>query len=85
MLVMWLFIFRPQSKKVKEEQQFSENVVKGDKIITKGGIHGKVVKLYDDTAIGIEVAPQMIMKIERTAISSELSAQFKKDTGQKKS
>ena len=44
-VIMYFFMLRPQMKKVKLEKQFKETVAKGDKIITIGGIHGRVGKL----------------------------------------
>ena len=41
-VVFWLFFIRPQNKRAKEQQKFRENLQKGDKVITIGGIHGKV-------------------------------------------
>ena len=41
-VVFWLFFIRPQSKKAKEEQQFRNELKKGDKVVTIGGFHGKV-------------------------------------------
>ncbi|HBL80933.1 MAG TPA: preprotein translocase subunit YajC, partial [Aequorivita sp.] len=46
-LVMYLFLIRPQMKKAKQEKQFAAQLKKGDKVITTGGIHGKVLELYE--------------------------------------
>ena len=39
-LVFWLFMIRPQAKKAKEQKKFTENMQKGDKVVTIAGIHG---------------------------------------------
>lgn len=70
--VMYFFMIRPQQKKQKELKKFRENIAKGDKIVTIGGIHGKIAELKDTTAI-IEVEGGVRLKIERSAISLEYS------------
>ncbi len=49
MLVFYFFIMRPQLKKQKEARKFRENIAKGDKVVTVGGIHGKVLEVNDKT------------------------------------
>ena len=45
--VFWFFMIRPQVKKQKQERKFRENLKKGDKIITSGGLHGKVIEVSE--------------------------------------
>lgn len=77
-VVFWLFMIRPQSKKAKEAKKFQENMQKGDKIVTIAGIHGTVNKVNDDNTIMLEVSPGSYMKIERSAISIEWTQQLNK-------
>ena len=72
MVVMYFFIFRPQSKKAKDQKSFITEVKKGDKIVTIGGIHGKVAKVNDDTLL-IEVDGNMKLKIEKSVVSMEFT------------
>ncbi len=67
-LVFYLFFIRPQMKKQKELSKFRENLKKGDKIITVGGIHGKIVEVTDKTFM-IEVEGQNRLKIEKSAVA----------------
>jgi preprotein translocase subunit YajC len=76
LIVMYFFMIRPQQKKAKLQKAFIESLKKGDKVITTGGIHGKIVSLEATTAI-IE-SESYKLKIERSAISSELSAPLNK-------
>ena len=62
-VVFWLFFIRPQSKKAKEEQKFRE----GDKVVTIGGFHGKVIEVKDTTVI-ISLAPNTEVEVEKTAL-----------------
>ena len=66
-VVFWLFFIRPQSKKAKEEQRFREGLKKGDKVVTIGGFHGKVVEVKDSTVI-ISLAPNSEVEVEMTAL-----------------
>jgi preprotein translocase subunit YajC len=56
-------------KKQKELSKFRENVKKGDRIITVGGIHGKILEVQEKTFI-IEVEGQNRLKIEKSAVSA---------------
>ena len=66
-VVFWLFFIRPQSKKAKEEQQFRESLKKGDKVVTIGGFHGKIVEVKETTVV-ISLAPNMDVEVEKTAL-----------------
>ena len=66
-VVFWLFFIRPQSKKAKEEQKFRDALQKGDKVVTIGGFHGKVVEVKESTVI-LSLAPNMEVEVEKTAL-----------------
>jgi len=73
--VFYFFMIRPQMKKTKEQKKFRENLEKGQKIVTIGGIHGKIIELMETTAI-IEVEGQNRLKIEKSAIALDNSSQL---------
>ena len=75
-LVMYLFLIRPQMKRSKQEKQFASALAKGDKVITKSGMHGRVLELFDDGTCIIESGAGK-MKYERSAISMEMSNKLK--------
>jgi preprotein translocase subunit YajC len=75
-VVLYFFMIRPQQKKAKNEKEFESSLKVGDKIITKSGFHGKIVELAETSAI-IETMSGKL-KIERSAISMEMSAALKK-------
>ena len=75
-VVIYFFMIRPQQKKMKQEKAFENSLKVGDKIITKSGLHGKVVELADTTVVIETMAGKL--KMERTAISMELSASLAK-------
>jgi preprotein translocase subunit YajC len=68
-VIFYFMIIRPQSKRTKERQKLLDSVKKGDKIITSGGLHGKVVNVEEKTLL-IEVADNVKMKFERSAIAA---------------
>ena len=71
-MVIYFFMIRPQQTKVKKEKEFEASLKVGDKIITKSGLHGKISELADTTVI-IETMSGKL-KMERSAISAELTA-----------
>jgi len=84
-LVFWLFMIRPQAKKAKKQKEFINNLQKGDKIVTIAGIHGTVNKVNDDgTTLVLETSPGSYIKIERSAISMEWTANINKPAAEEK-
>jgi preprotein translocase subunit YajC len=74
-LVFYLFFIRPQMKKSKEQKKFRENLKKGDKVITIGGLHGKIAEM-DETTVTLEVANQVRLTFEKSAIALDSSTQL---------
>jgi preprotein translocase subunit YajC len=68
-LIFYFMILRPQQKRQKERQKLLDSVKKGDKVITAGGLHGTVIGLEEKTVL-VQVADNVKMKFERSAISS---------------
>ena len=66
-LVMWLFMWRPESKRRKQMQEFIANLKKGDKVITAGGIHA-TVKEVKETTLLIEVDSNVTLRIDKTMV-----------------
>ena len=75
-VVIYFFMIRPQQKRAKLEKQFEADIKVGDKIVTKSGIHGKIVELAETTIV-IETMSGKL-KMERSAISMEMSAALNK-------
>ena len=68
-VIMYFFMIRPQMKKAKEAKKFQDGIGVGDKIVTVGGIHGKVVEVDETTVvIGLD---QGRMRIEKAALSAD--------------
>jgi preprotein translocase subunit YajC len=81
-VVIYFFMIRPQQKRMKQEKQFESELKVGDKIITKSGIHGRVAELAETTVVVETMAGKL--KMERSAISMELSAKLKNSTSEVK-
>lgn len=77
-LVFWLFMIRPQAKKQKQQKAFMQNLQKGDKIVTISGIHGTINRLNDDNTFMLEVNPGSYIKMEKSAVSLEMTANLNK-------
>lgn len=71
-VVIYFFFILPNSKKQKKQKQFITDLKKGDKIVTTGGIHGKIVELKDLTAV-LDLGGGAKMKVNRAAISFDAS------------
>lgn len=83
-VVFWVFMINPQRKKAKQHKLFIENLQKGDKVVTNAGIHGAINKVNDDGTIMLEVSPGSYLKIERSSINLEMTANLNKPAADKK-
>lgn len=72
-IVFYFFMIRPQMKKSKDQKKFRSALSKGDKIVTIGGIHGKI-KDMNETTVMLETDGGAKMRIEKSAISMDFSS-----------
>ncbi len=82
MFVLYFFMLRPNQKKAKQAEAFMEELEKGTKVVTASGIHGKVNRINEGT-IDMEIAKNTIIKVERNAISIEMSTALNKPAEKK--
>ena len=68
-VVFYFFFIRPQMKKSKDQKKFRESLQKGQKVLTIGGIHGKIVEMQE-TTVTLEVENGVRFRIEKSAIAS---------------
>jgi preprotein translocase subunit YajC len=71
-IIIYFFMILPQKRRTKKMNAFRDEIGKGTKIITTGGIHGKIVSVHD-TSFVIETEGQGRLKIEKSAISMEMT------------
>lgn len=69
-VVFYFFMLRPQIKKQKEERKFRESINKGDKVVTIGGIHGRIVEVADTTFL-VEIDSNVRVRVEKSAVSAD--------------
>ena len=78
--VMYFFMIRPQIKKQKKEREYRLALKKGDKVITIGGVHGKIIEIKENTfVIEVHSASGTKLKIEKSAVAmgTEISVEQK--------
>ena len=61
--VFYILLIRPQQKKVKQHKEMLNNLKKGDKVITTGGIIGKISKVHDNRELNIEISEEVEIKL----------------------
>ncbi len=71
-VIMWLFMIRPQRKQQKELQKFRDGLKKGDKVVTVGGIYGTVVEIKDQTVM-IEIDNNVKIKVAKNSLVKDYS------------
>jgi len=66
--VFYFILIRPQQKRQKDQRQLLQNLKKGDKVITTGGLQGTIVNLTD-TVVTVEIADKVKVKVGRNYIA----------------
>ena len=75
-IIFYFFLIRPQQKKVKEHKAMVENLKKGDKIVTSGGITGTISRVIDNDKVEVEIADNVTVEVVRgTGIQSLMNSQ----------
>ena len=69
--IFYFMIIRPQSKRQKERQKMLEAMKKGDKVLTSGGIHGRIVAIEEKTVL-VEIHDNVKVKVEKSHITAIL-------------
>ncbi|HEY9559649.1 MAG TPA: preprotein translocase subunit YajC [Anseongella sp.] len=77
-VVFYFFMIRPQTKRMKEHKKLVENLQKGDRVVTTGGIFGRISEISGDTFL-VEIAPNVRIKVQKSAISMEGSKALNKE------
>ncbi|MFC1896777.1 preprotein translocase subunit YajC, partial [Thermodesulfobacteriota bacterium] len=82
--IFWFLLIWPQQKKAKEQREMIRNLRKGDRIITSGGIFGRITGL-DDSTVTLEIAEKVRIKVSRgnvNALSQPAQQSQASDSGQ---
>jgi len=67
LVIFWIFMIRPQSKQQKELRKFRESLQKGDKVITTGGIYGKIVSTTETTVV-LQVDENTKLTVDKSSL-----------------
>ena len=79
MVVFYFFMIRPQQKKAKDAKKFREALQKGTKVVTIGGLHGRISEVNDTTVL-LEVDGNVRIRFEKSAIAMDSSMQLNEAT-----
>ncbi|MBR1539444.1 MAG: preprotein translocase subunit YajC [Bacteroidales bacterium] len=71
-VVMWLFMIRPQQKRQKELNAFRDNLKKGDKVVTVGGIYGTVLDVTENKVM-LEIDKDVKIKVDKASLVKDFS------------
>jgi len=66
--VFYFFMIRPQQKRQKEIRKQRESMKPGDKVVTSGGIYGKIRDIKDDGTVTIEIAENVRIKVDKSSV-----------------
>jgi len=80
-VILYFFMIRPQTKKAKDQKNFLNEIKAGDRVVTVGGIHGKVLKVDEDTYL-VEVDGNTKLRIEKSVISLDFTKAMMDRKGQ---
>ncbi|GET22076.1 MULTISPECIES: preprotein translocase subunit YajC [Prolixibacter] len=72
MVVFYFFMIRPQMKRQKELRNFRSSLQKGDKVVTTGGLYGRIVEIKDNI-IFLEIAPNVKVKVDKSVVLKDIS------------
>ena len=64
-VIFYFFLIRPQQKKVKEHKNMVENLKRGDKVVTSGGIVGTVERIIDNEKVEVQIAENINVEVVR--------------------
>ena len=71
-VVFYFLLIRPQQKQAKKHQQFLNDLKRGTKVVTRGGVHGVITDM-DGNVLTVEIAKDVRIKISRDAVAGALT------------
>ncbi|HJV09119.1 MAG TPA: preprotein translocase subunit YajC [Acidimicrobiales bacterium] len=70
--LMWVLLILPQQRRVKQHQEVVASLQTGDEVVTAGGVYGTITSVDDET-LAVEVAPGVVLRILRSAVSQRIA------------
>ena len=77
-VIFYFFLIRPQQKKVKEHKLMVENLKRGDKVVTSGGIVGTIERVVDNDKVEVLISENVKVEIIIVKIKTEIIFNFEK-------
>ena len=68
-VIFYFLLWRPQQKKVKQHREMLGNLKRGDRIVTGGGIVGRIARIEGDGELIVEIAPEVRVRVVRSTVS----------------
>ena len=83
MLLMYMFLIRPQQKRVKEQQALVRSLAAGDEVLLNSGIHGVVKEVEEESGVvWLEVAQDLELKVLRTAVERKFQTDIDENSSE---
>ena len=76
-VIFYFFLIRPQQKKVREHKTMTQNLKRGDEVITSGGIIGTVDRVFEDDRIELNIAEGVKVQVIKNTIQGHLKKEIK--------
>ena len=76
--LMWVLLILPQQRRMRQHQAVIASLRTGDEVVTAGGVYGTIVSVDEDT-LAVEVAPGVILRVLRTAVSHSESGAWRSE------
>ena len=70
--LMWVLLILPQQRRMKAHQAIVASLQPGDEVVTAGGVYGTITSVDDET-LAVEVAPGVVLRILRSAVSQRIA------------
>tara|TARA_B100000123_G_scaffold263457_1_gene232530 strand:- start:304 stop:582 length:279 start_codon:yes stop_codon:yes gene_type:complete len=77
-VIFYFFLIRPQQKKVREHKTMTQNLKRGDEVITSGGIIGTVERVFEDDRIELNISDGVKVQVIKNTIQGHLKKETKK-------
>ena len=77
-VIFYFFLIRPQQKKVREHKTMTQNLKRGDEVITSGGIIGTVDRVFEDDRIELNISDGVKVQVIKNTIQGHLKKETKK-------
>ena len=71
-VVFYFFMIRPQMKRQKELQKFRSALQRGDKVVTTGGLYGKIEEIKDNIIV-LEIAPNVKVRVDKSVVLKDIT------------